>query len=370
MDDLYRRSIEIILGNQSPGGAYIASPNFPTYQYCWFRDGSFSAYAMDLAGEYESSRRFHQWAAERVIEREEVVRSTLQHAAAGAKLAESDILHTRYRLDGSDAEPGEWPNFQLDGFGTWLWALEQHARLAPELPLPGDMFRAVDLVSEYLEALWQRPCYDCWEEFPEQVHPYTLAAIYGGLQASERLTGKNHAPVTRAIRQQLLDNAQAHGHFVKFGGSPAVDASLLGLAVPYGVVAPEDPLMTRTVEKIRGALLRHGGLHRYAADTYYGGGAWVLLSAWLGWYYAELAKNGADPETKFQENILELKNWIAALAKGDSELPEQAPQDLNDPPFYSEWVERWGEIASPLLWSHAKYIILVKSLEERKQPGE
>ena len=36
-------------------------------------------------------------------------------------------------------------------------------------------------VCDYLAALWQLPCYDCWEEFPDRVHPHTLAAIYAGL---------------------------------------------------------------------------------------------------------------------------------------------------------------------------------------------
>ena len=47
---------------QYESGAYIASPNFPTYQYCWLRDGSFTAYAMDRAGEYSSADAFFRWA--------------------------------------------------------------------------------------------------------------------------------------------------------------------------------------------------------------------------------------------------------------------------------------------------------------------
>ncbi len=68
-----------------------------------------------------------------------------------------------------------------------------------------------------------------------------------------------------------------------------MDASLLGLAVPYGVVPPDDPLMLRTVEHMEATILHAGGLHRYAEDSYFGGGAWILLTAWLGWYYLELA---------------------------------------------------------------------------------
>src|SRR5512132_2956929 len=105
MSDLYQRSIEIILENQSPNGAYIASPNFPTYHYCWFRDGSFIAYAMDLAGQHESAHRFHEWVAMRVNERKELVHTGLEKARSGETLTESEILHTRYRLDGSDGEP-------------------------------------------------------------------------------------------------------------------------------------------------------------------------------------------------------------------------------------------------------------------------
>ena len=65
--DLFKRSIEIILANQHPSGAYVACPNFQTYRYCWFRDASFVAYAMELTGEGESAGRFNAWAARAVI---------------------------------------------------------------------------------------------------------------------------------------------------------------------------------------------------------------------------------------------------------------------------------------------------------------
>ena len=100
--DLYARSIEIILANQHPGGAYIASPNFPTYHYTWFRDASFVAYAMDLAGETESAGRFHAWAGRAITSRAGVVRRALRKAAAGKPLLETDVLHTRLTLEGQD----------------------------------------------------------------------------------------------------------------------------------------------------------------------------------------------------------------------------------------------------------------------------
>jgi GH15 family glucan-1,4-alpha-glucosidase len=358
MTNLYQRSIEIILENQSPNGAFIASPNFPNYHYCWFRDGSFIAYAMDQAGRHESAHRFHQWVAARVNERRELVRTGLAKAGLGKRLTDAEILHTRYRLDGTDGEPGNWPNFQLDGFGTWLWALSEHRKKNPGTHLSQDLLDAADLVSEYISGLWSLPNYDCWEEFPDHVHPHTLAAIFGGLQAHTDLTGRNHKSVTDAIRAQLLAGAQAHGHFVKFANSPTVDANLLGLAVPYGVVSADDTLMLETVKQIETTIFRGGGVHRYAKDTYYGGGAWILLTAWLGWYYAELSASRPDIAPALSPKINSCLEWIESHADHKLNLPEQVAENLNAPTFYATWVERWGNIASPLLWSHAEYIIL------------
>ena len=361
MSDLYQCSIEIILANQHLSGAYVACPNFPTYRYTWFRDASFVAYAMDRAGQHESAARFHAWAACAVQARATVIQCGLKKAARGKPLADGDILHTRLTLEGQDVAQENWGNFQLDGFGTWLWALGQHQQLCHE-PLPAEWLAAASLVAGYLAALWSRPCYDCWEEHPDKVHPYTLAAIYGGLKVyaewAEQGIVTGLAPeacrqTLAAIRATIHLHFVYEGHFVKFSGEPAVDASLLGLAVPYGVVAPDDPLMAATVAEIERTLL-NGGLRRYPTDTYYGGGEWILLTAWLGWYYREAGGEARQPKV---EQILA---WIEAHAAPDGSLPEQAAEHLNDLAHYQPWLSKWGPIASPLLWSHAKYMILKK----------
>jgi GH15 family glucan-1,4-alpha-glucosidase len=278
---------------------------------------------MDLARQHESAYRFHRWVAERVNERKDLVQMALIKVRSGAKLAESEILHTRYRLDGADEEPGNWPNFQLDGFGTWLWALNEHQKQNPEGRLAQEILEAAELVADYLSELWSLPCYDCWEEFPNHIHPHTLAAIYGGLQAHTELTSRNHKPVTDAIQKQLLAGAETFGHFVKFSDSPAVDASLLGLAVPYGVVAPDHPMMRKTVGQIESTILRGGGLHRYGQDSYYGGGAWILLTAWLGWYYIELAGKCPEWAPELLPKIQICQSWIEARVSHEQKLPEQ-----------------------------------------------
>lgn len=350
---LYQRSVEIILGNQDAGGAYPASPAFANYRYCWLRDGSFIAYAMDLVGEGTSAQRFHDWVASVIHERQDLVNRAIERVRRGEPLANQEYLHTRFTLSGRESSDGEWPNFQLDGYGTWLWALREHS-LRSGTPLPGSWRQAADRVADYLSALWALPCFDCWEEFPDRVHSYTLAAVLAGLRAHAALAQADHAATIQAIESVLLEHGQTEGRFVKFLGSDQVDASLIGLAVPYGLVSPTEPRMRATVDQIERTLRFGGGLHRYARDTYYGGGEWVLLTAWLGWYYQEAGE---------REKAEEALRWVEGQADDDGQLPEQVPATLIDSSHYAPWVRRWGDIARPLLWSHAKYLILSRGLE-------
>lgn len=349
---LYYHSIRVILENQSESGAYIASPNFRSYRYSWFRDGAYIAHAMDVVGEYSSSARFHEWAAGAVVGRENVVEKAVEKAAADEALGMEDVLHTRYTLEGGVGEE-EWPNFQLDGFGTWLWGLAEHLRMSGG-EISEMQRRGAHLVAEYLAALWNVPCSDCWEEFPEKIHPYTLAAIHGGLGSVGELLGVDYSTVRNEIRDFILEHNFEGGHFIKFGGAPEVDASLVGLATPYKVFALDDPRIRATIEQVDSTLrVDGGGVHRYLADTYFGGGEWVVLAGWLGWYFAEVGE---------QARAMELLTWMEAQADVKGDLPEQVPMTLNDESFYEPWVERWGNIAQPLLWSHANYLILSKAL--------
>lgn len=347
MSDLAARSIQIILETQAASGAYPACPVFPTYRYSWFRDGSFIAHAMDLVGEHESARRFHRWAATTIAKRAELVERAVAKARSGRRLEQRELLHTRYALDGDPADDGDWPNFQLDGFGTWLWAVGQHIKRTGS---NGDssLQTACQLTADYLKALWRLPCYDCWEEFPDQIHPYTLAAIDAGLRSHQDLASSDHEEELGAIRKRLSKESLVEGAFVKSIGRRDVDASLVGLATPYDVVEPDDPRMESTVARVENELISQGGVHRYSKDTYYGGGEWVLLTAWLAWHYRQLGRSH-DAEA--------LLLWVEQQADEQGQLPEQVATNLNDPSYYPIWIKRWGPVAKPLLWSHAMYLI-------------
>jgi GH15 family glucan-1,4-alpha-glucosidase len=365
--DLYRRSIDIILDNQSESGAYIASPTFPQYAYCWLRDGSFTAHAMDTVGEHSSAGAYFRWVhdvVQRYAYKVEHVLSTPQ-----AALRVDDYLHTRYTLDGMEA-PGSWWNFQLDGYGTWLWALAEHVDMAGDEALLEEVMPSVELTVRYLQPLWMRPNYDYWEEHSDKVHTSTLASLYGGARALSDLLDGRGMPVqaaagelARLISEFIRANCVREGapegapYLVKYVGTDAVDASLLAATVPFRLFEPDDPVMVATASKIERDLADDGncrGVHRYSLDTYYGGGEWVLLSAWLGCYYAQAGD---------RLNAERCLAWVEAQADGAGNLPEQVSEHLLFPDRYAEWEARWGPPANPLLWSHAMYLLLHSALE-------
>lgn len=353
--DLFWRSAEIIERSQAPSGAFPACPTFPTYRYSWFRDGAFIAHGLDAAGRHGPAEAFHRWAASTILRHQEEAQAAVSEPPWEGQPAR--FLHTRYTVEGEAGEE-EWSNFQLDGLGAWLWSLAEHVRHSGRQPSEPEL-EAQRLVVGYLDALWQRPCYDLWEEFPEERHTYTLGALAGGLQAAGRWEERAGLLAER-IRREIHELGTDGRAFVKFLGRSGVDASLVGLGTPYEIVGPDHPLYVETLRRIREELRGPlGGLRRYPQDTYYGGGEWVLLTAWWGWQQARAGQLGPAREAL---------RWVEAQADPESgELPEQVGGETLDPARHAEWVERWGPPARPLLWSHAMHLILVQAL--RKAAG-
>jgi GH15 family glucan-1,4-alpha-glucosidase len=354
--DLAQRSVAVIRAGQAASGAYVASPTFPVYGFSWLRDGAFIADAMSRAGEVASAEAFFAWCAGVLVSRRERVEGLVSAHAAGAAIAPSDFLHTRYTLDGAESD-AEWENFQLDGYGAWLWALGEHCRRHGR-PVTPFLDGAV-LSAAYIAEFWEHPSYDWWEEHIEGRHTSTLAAIHAGLFAASgwpEVRADLRATATHvADRIEVVVRAAAErlGHLPKWLGSDAVDASLIAVATPFGMLPPDDPVVVATIARIEAELVHDGGVHRYAMDTFYGGGEWLLLAALLGLHRVRTGRR--------DEGMAQLE-WIARHATEDGDLPEQVNDHLLAPEFEHSWIERWGPVASPLLWSHAMYLTLALEL--------
>ncbi len=355
LDQLVARSLELIETTQAATGAWVAGPSFPTYHYSWFRDGAFIADAMSRHGRVGSADAFHGWAAGIVAARREQIARLVERGRAGEDVPATDHLHTRYTVDGREAD-GFWENFQLDGYGTWLWALRRHQ----ERHHDGDLVHAVEVAAtvDYLAAFWHEPSYDWWEEHLEHRHTSTLASIWSGMDAVGgwlAMPVEVREPAIRTaerIRHLLDTEAVRDGALTKWLGSDQVDGSLVACFTPFDLYPVDHPITRATVARVD-AELAPAGVYRYLDDVYYGGGQWVLLAAFLGWHHARAGNRGRAEE---------LLAWIVDQADPNGDLPEQVAQDMLHPEHLERWEQRWGPSAKPLLWSHAMLLDLVDEL--------
>ncbi len=353
---LISRSIEVITDGQAATGAYLAAPTFPTYQYSWFRDGAFIADAMSRVGEVASAEAFFGWCNRILTVRRDQINDLVARGERDVEdVALTEHLHTRYTVEGEESGT-DWQDFQLDGYGTWLWSLDQHsARHGRDRSA---FLEGAELTVRYLCVFWASPFYDWWEENGDLRHPSSLAPIRSGL-----LAAASWPELDEALRERARDTAASiaeliaregvhEGHLVKYFGSTAVDASLIACITPFHLYDSSDPVAVATIARVE-AELAPAGVHRFLDDTYYGGGEWILLAGFLGWHFAVTGRTARAQE---------LADWIAAQADTDLNLPEQVATRALHPERLAEWVERWGESASPLLWSHAMYLTLATEL--------
>jgi GH15 family glucan-1,4-alpha-glucosidase len=349
-------SIRIIRENQSSTGGYVASPNFAVYNYSWFRDGAFIAHAMSLVGENESANAFHLWAAANINSRSTKIAELILRNSRGEEIDPEEHLHCRYSIDGLESDE-EWTNFQLDGFGTWLWAANEFRNQGNVLD--ESVFSAAATLVPYLTDFWATPSFDWWEESFGEQHVSTIGCISAGLLAiqdwqeiSQELRALALSTATQ-IREFVMKSGVANQHLTKWIGTDSVDGSLAALIAPLNWIT--DPVLAKgtlnEISKQLGVL----GTHRHLNDGYFGGGPWPLLSVFLALGKASVG------ETDMAASALE---WLVQCANDLLELPEQLPVDLLRPEERPGWIEKWGPPAQPLLWSHAMFLILKKKVEE------
>lgn len=335
---LWDVSLEVIARAQTPAGGLLAALDYPTYRYVWVRDGSFIAEAARVAGRGDLAAAFHAFVARSVLD------------LARGREPGSLTLPARFEADGRPDESG-WPNFQLDGYGLWLWALGRQAQgqgLGPTERL------AARTAAAYLARRWPDPCFDPWEEGGATRPTATLAASVAGLHAAHGLLGPGPwSDALEAARADLRAVGSREGRLTKdVDGDAGVDAATLWAIAPLEVLSADDPVATGTLAAVE-RQLGAPAVHRHLGDTYYGGGAWPLLSALWGLGALRLGDPGRAAAAL---------GWIRAAATNEGYLPEQTAEGLLDPASLAPWEAERGPVATPLVWSHAMFILLAHAL--------
>jgi len=147
---------------------------------------------------------------------------------------------------------------------------------------------------EQVCAHWQEADRGIWEVRGESRHfVYSKAmcwvALDRGIQAAEQLDLAADLPRWRQVREQIRADILAHGYnptlgaFTQAYDEGVLDASTLMLPL-VGFVAPDDPRMRSTVERILAQLTdEQGFVYRYCAEDGLAGseGIFTICTFWL-----------------------------------------------------------------------------------------
>ncbi|WCK56558.1 glycoside hydrolase family 15 protein [Aneurinibacillus sp. Ricciae_BoGa-3] len=377
---IYNRSLLLFkLMADDKTGAVIAAPEFDEtfsqcggYAYCWGRDAAYITTAFDKAGLTALSRSFYLWAL--------------------AAQSEDGSWQQRHYHDGQLAP--SW-GLQIDEGGSIIWGMWQHYLAAPDRAFLERIWTAAAKGGEFLLSYVDshtglpKPSRDLWEERNGE-HTYSAAAVYGGFigisaiarelghldeaakwqTAAEQMkqavlstlwnpdrkafyrgakvaVDKKTKPFweEQGIAVQIKKGLKGYT-YLEIERDPVLDISLLGLAVPFSMVAPDSEFMKRTADAIKHHLTVPdvGGILRYEHDQYIGGNPWILTTLWLAQF---LLKQGNRGEA------VKLIQWCVEHATEMQLLPEQIDRKTGEP----AWVV-------PLTWSHAMFVLTVWMMQE------
>ena len=188
------------------------------------------------------------------------------------------------------------------------------------------------------------------------VHVYIKPEYTAAFQDACRLNHEGSTAESGNRRFDILQDANEATHFVLYEAyaSPE-DAAAHKQTAHY--LAWRD-----TVARVEAELLGpDGGVYRYGADTFYGGGQWPVLTAAYG--LACLRRDGSGDRARAEAALA----WIEEQRDARSRLPEQSHRYVLAPAKLPEWEARWGPVATPLTWSHAMTLLLARALAERAE---
>lgn len=335
---------DAILDNGAIVAANTDKPYYPReaadYRFVWPRDACLTALAAEKLG-VPAVDRFLRWLTEKPED-----------------FKKDRLLFSNYSTNGRIGSMGRM--FQPDQMGTVLWTINEYVNGDRERALPYKELveRACDgLVTAWNKSFFLLNTVDLWEDGFRQTSTrvennftYSLAACSRGLFLANDLFPNKLWKQAAMQMEKKIDEAYDADRacFLRNHGKiddPNVDASLLGLVWPFEVVEANDERIIATIEVIERTIVVNGGVHRFQFDyfdsegsAWEGGGAWPVLNFWLA-----IVLNRMGDRAKAEAYF----NWV--VDRVDRYIPEQIFEDY-----------RIG--ISPLVWSHAMFILAAHEL--------
>ncbi len=380
---LYQRSLLIMRAHTDNHGGIIASSDTDmlnqgrdTYSYVWPRDAALVAHTFDKAGYRDVSSRFFSFMADQIESG-----GYLMH-----KYRSDGVLGSSWHpwiIDGKPHLP-----IQEDETATTVFLLWEHYEQWHDIEFIESLYNtfiepAGEFMCSYVESMTGLPqaSFDLWEE-KYGTSTYTAASVYGGLMAAAKfahMLGKDDVSRTHqaiaermrgAIDKYLFD--EKTGEFVKhvkhdedgeLEYDRTLDSSSLHGLLLFRVFDERDEKIERMVEAVEEKLSvkgESGGFVRYEEDNYYrqdgasSPNPWIITTLWLARYYMSIAEKKDD-----LQRGLDMLGWAAGHATPGGVMAEQMHPDTR---------ERLS--TSPLVWSHAEFVLTVLAYLERAKELE
>ncbi|PSO07245.1 hypothetical protein B9Q04_11910 [Candidatus Marsarchaeota G2 archaeon BE_D] len=348
LGSVYRSSLYVLKNCVDVDGSIIASPDAAnlklsgdSYNYCWWRDASYVAVALNETGMSQLTLKFLRFA----------VRNQLKEG----------YFYHRHRPDGSWGST--WhrkPFIQLDQTCSVIYTLYNYYLHTDDVSSLLEFWpmvkSAANYVSSQIKDGWLTPSYDLWEE-NYGVHVYTACMVWHGLLSAEKIgdvLGKERrgwSQLAESVRSRLLES-MSDGSLPRMldRDDKRADSSMLML-VNTGLIHPSTELAHKLVGYVESKLgKKGGGVARYQGDSYWGHeNPWIISTLWLA--QSKLLLNE-------RESALSHIRWVASKATQTGLLPEQVDAEGGRPLS-----------VVPLAWSHATYVTVVNQYLGKGRAG-
>ncbi|GAV23584.1 glycoside hydrolase family 15 protein [Carboxydothermus pertinax] len=282
----YDRSLMVLkLLTYEPTGAIVAAPtaSFPAYpngednwdyRFCWLRDGFYSAYAFDLAGFHEESRKFYEFSL-KLLEKADHYENPLYTIDGYCSY---EILMPE--LSGPEGEkPIRFGNkaaeqLQLDNEGNIVYGLWKHWLMTRDTEFLASAYPKIKKALKFTVQNWYKPEHGIWE-FRDKKRQWVFGKVmcYAGMVAGAKIASvlKEYPKAREYLRTawQIKENLLAYGYnkekqaFLQhYAPDAPADSSVLALS-EFNLLPAEDERMVNTVKYIEQKLNFHGAILRF-----------------------------------------------------------------------------------------------------------